>query len=425
MNTNTNVILLELGIVILDSEGKLINSVKFEDPAQAHHSLSKGDIGPITSILTDLSRFEQMKVNHPLLLKVLSQPGLRLELASQSEQDLITKEKLNLLTKYEFCKSRPEAIEVLQKFATDYSSIRLKEASESLDQHAIQAVNALDEIDEVINTIGTRMREWYGLHFPELDNLLQNVSTYANIVKTAGSRENIEKDVLVNQELQESKIQLIIQMAIKSRGGDISPETTGILQKLAEEVLTLSKLRTSLSETIEDIMRTIAPNLNNMVTSVIAARLISRAGSLKKLALLPASTIQILGAEKALFRALKTGARPPKHGLLFQHPAVHAAPKWQRGKIARALASKIAIASRVDFYRHTLMDEDIITRLNRRIQDIQNSRPRETSQDETRGRTFRDYKKEQYRCKGNRDKWSKKRAGNRKRSDRFGKRKRV
>jgi nucleolar protein 56 len=425
MNTRTNVILLELGIVILDDEGKLINSVKFEDPAQAHHSLSKGDRGPITGILSDLSRFEQMKVNHPLLLKVLSQPGLRLELASQSEQDLITREKLNLLTKYEFCKSRSEAIEVLQKFATDYSSIRLKESSESLDQHAIQAVNALDEIDEVINTIGTRMREWYGLHFPELDNLLQNVNTYANIVKTAGSRENIEKDVLVNQELQESKIQLIIQMAIKSRGGDISPETTGILQKLAEEVLTLSKLRTSLSETIEDIMRKIAPNLNNMITAVIAARLISRAGSLKKLAQLPASTIQILGAEKALFRALKTGARPPKHGLLFQHPAVHAAPKWQRGKIARALASKIAIASRVDFYRHSLMDADIMTRLNRRIQDIQNSSPRETSQNETRGRTFRDYKKEQYRWKGNKDKWSKKRAGNRKRSDRFGKRKRV
>jgi len=424
MNSTASVILLELGIFILNDEGGLIRSVKFKEPAETYHSLSKGDRTAITEILSDLGKFECVKVNHPFLIKALGQSELRLELVPQSEQDLITRDKLDLLTKYGFCKSRIEAMEVLQKFATDYSSIRVKESSQSLDQHVIQAVNALDEIDEIINTIGTRMREWYGLHFPELDNLLQNVSTYANIVKMAGSRENIEKDVLVDLELQENKIQLIIQMAIKSRGGDISPETTGILQKLAEEVLTLSKLRTSLSETIEDIMQSIAPNLNSMITSVIAARLISRAGSLRRLALLPASTIQILGAEKALFRALKTGARPPKHGLLFQHPAVHAAPKWQRGKIARALASKIAIAARVDFYRHTLMEEDIITRLNKRIEAIQKSSPRAVSRNETRDRLSRSYKKEQYPWKGNRDNWSKRKGGYKKRSDQFGKRKR-
>src|SRR6266540_892010 len=226
MNSTASVILLELGIFILNDEGGLIRSVKFKEPAETYHSLSKGDRRAITEILSDLGKFEYVKVNHPFLIKALGQSEMRLELVPQSEQDLITRDKLDLLTKYGFCKSRTEAMEVLQKFATDYSSIRVKESSQSLDQHVIQAVNALDEIDEIINTIGTRMREWYGLHFPELDNLLQNVSTYANIVKTAGSRENIEKDVLVDLELQENKIQLIIQMAIKSRGGDISPETT-------------------------------------------------------------------------------------------------------------------------------------------------------------------------------------------------------
>jgi nucleolar protein 56 len=88
----------------------------------------------------------------------------------------------------------------------------------------------------------------------------------------------------------------------------------------------------------------------------VGARIISKAGSLARLATLPASTIQILGAEKALFRALKTGARPPKHGLLFQHPLIHSAPKWQRGKIARAVASKVAIAARIDYYRHNGKD---------------------------------------------------------------------
>ena len=87
------------------------------------------------------------------------------------------------------------------------------------------------------------------------------------------------------------------------------------------------------------------------------------------MAVLPASTIQILGAEKALFRALRTGARPPKHGILFQHQEVHMAPKWQRGKIARTLANKIAIAARVDYYRGT---EDLSLKegLDKRIERI-------------------------------------------------------
>jgi nucleolar protein 56 len=98
-------------------------------------------------------------------------------------------------------------------------------------------------------------------------------------------------------------------------------------------------------------MNKIAPNITMTAGATIGARLIARAGGLERMARLPASTIQVLGAEKALFRAIRTGSRPPKHGILFQHEAVHMAPKWQRGKIARTLANKIAIAARIDFYR--------------------------------------------------------------------------
>jgi nucleolar protein 56 len=107
------------------------------------------------------------------------------------------------------------------------------------------------------------------------------------------------------------------------------------------------------------------------LTASVGARIIAKAGSLSRLAVLPASTIQVLGAEKALFRALKTGTRPPKHGLLFQHPLIHAAPKWQRGKIARAVASKLAIAARIDVYRHAEKDLSISKRLDTRIAEIQ------------------------------------------------------
>jgi nucleolar protein 56 len=109
------------------------------------------------------------------------------------------------------------------------------------------------------------------------------------------------------------------------------------------------------------------------LTALVGARLVSKAGSLRRLAFSSASTIQVLGAEKALFRALKSGARPPKHGLLFQHPMVHSAPKWQRGKIARAVASKVAIAARIDMYRQSGKDESILNKLESRISKLRKS----------------------------------------------------
>ena len=119
-------------------------------------------------------------------------------------------------------------------------------------------------------------------------------------------------------------------------------------------------------------MDEIAPNLKELLTATVGARLIAKAGSLKRLASLSSSTIQILGAEKALFRTLKTGANPPKHGLLFQHPVIHSAPKWQRGKLARAISAKAAIAARVDLYARSPLTNSMLTnKLNDRITEIQ------------------------------------------------------
>ena len=116
-------------------------------------------------------------------------------------------------------------------------------------------------------------------------------------------------------------------------------------------------------------MQEIAPNLSAILGTAVGARILGRAGSLKRMASLPASTIQVLGAEKALFRSLKTGSQPPKHGLLFQHAMVHAAPRWQRGKIARAVAAKAVIAARVDVYGEGL-NQTLLEKLNVRVDEI-------------------------------------------------------
>jgi nucleolar protein 56 len=305
------------------------------------------------------------------LIEIFQQENIDVKLMSDSRQDEINQNKLDLIIKFGLSDDRDKLAGILQKFAINLSSMKVKETSEKLDLHLVQAVNTLDEIDEIINTISTRIREWYGLHFPELDYLLQNIITYANIVRDAGSRENITKELLSQLEVPEKKIELIQQAISKSQGGDLTVESSESLKILASEVIKLSELRTNLSSTIENLMEILAPNLKNMLTAIIGARLIAKAGSLLRLAQMPSSTIQIIGAEKALFRALKTGTRPPKHGLLFQHPSVNSAPKWQRGKIARALSSKIAIAVRIDVYRKGPLDNSLLDKLTKRIETIQ------------------------------------------------------
>src|SRR6185503_715920 len=281
-------------------------------------------------------------------------------------------DKLNIYLESNFFSNEKEIIKQLRDFSLKWSSLKIKEASEQLDLHISQSINALDEIDKILNTVGTRMREWYGLHFPELDNLLQNITTYANIVSKVGKREEITVEFLQTLEIPNNKIEIIQMTANRSKGGKITEENLLILQSLANEVISLAQIRKTLEDHIDISMEVISPNLKELLTATVGARLIAKAGSLKRLASLSSSTIQILGAEKALFRTLKTGANPPKHGLLFQHPVIHAAPKWQRGKLARAISSKAAIAARVDLYgQNSESSKTLATKLNDRITEIQ------------------------------------------------------
>jgi len=365
-----NVVLFELGICILEDTN--LNYVKkFENPELEYSSILQGENNVIADLIPKLRDYDQIRVNNKSLVEILQSENIDVKLMSDSRQNEINQNKLDLIVKFGLAENKEELSAILQRFAINLSSMKVKKTSEKLDLHLIQAVNTLDELDEIINTISTRIREWYGLHFPELDYILQNIITYASIVKDAGPRENISKELLGQLDVPEKKIELIQLAIVKSQGGDLTPESSESLKILASQVIKLSELRTSLSDTIENLMETLAPNIKNILTAIIGARLIAKAGSLSKLAQMPSSTIQIIGAEKALFRALKTGTRPPKHGLLFQHPSVHAAPKWQRGKIARALSSKIAIAVRIDVYRNASLDTSISEKLNRRIETIQ------------------------------------------------------
>ncbi|RPI82117.1 MAG: ribonucleotide-diphosphate reductase subunit beta, partial [Nitrosopumilales archaeon] len=383
-----NVILFEIGLCALE-DSNLIYKRKFDNPEAEYSSIMQGQKNYISDLIPKLKNYDQVRVNNKNLIDILQGESFDVKLMSDSRQNEISQNKLDLIIKFGLSDNRDELTALLQRFAINLSSMKVKETSEKLDLHLVQAVNTLDELDEIINTISTRIREWYGLHFPELDYLLQNIITYANIVRDAGSRENISKELLTQLELPDKKIEMIQIAVSKSQGGDLTQESSESLKVLASQVIMLSELRTNLSTTIENLMEKLAPNLKNILTAIIGARLVAKAGSLIKLSQMPSSTIQIIGAEKALFRALKTGTRPPKHGLLFQHPSVNSAPKWQRGKIARALSSKIAIAVRIDVYRHAELDNSLLEQLTKRIETIQKiyqEPPKEKESFEDRGR---------------------------------------
>ena len=362
-----SVILTELGIGVFEDE-KFLKAFPFSEPVEDYVFVKKGE-----SRLSDLAKFlsdveKGIEVNDKALLSILKKKSINVQLMSEEDSAKIQSSKPKILETVGFAKDENDAMSKLREFAISLSSSKVSEVSESPDLHITQAINALDETDKIINTLSSLLREWYGLHFPELDNIIDSINGYSQIV-LKGTRDKLSKKIFEDAGFPESKVEMLTLVTEKSRGGDISDANLSIVQTLAKQILELFELRKHLEEHVETEMKNIAPNLSAILGTAVGARILARAGSLTRLAKMPASTIQVLGAEKALFRSLKTGSQPPKHGLLFQHASVHAAPRWQRGKIARAVAGKAAIASRVDFHGAGL-NSMLLEKLNVRVDEI-------------------------------------------------------
>ncbi|OUS45775.1 hypothetical protein BE221DRAFT_115779 [Ostreococcus tauri] len=227
------------------------------------------------------------------------------------------------------------------------SRYKLKFSPDKVDTMVIQAIGLLDELDKELNTYSMRVREWYGWHFPELTKIIADNMQYAKAAKLMGDRANAA-NLDFSGILDEDVEQEVKDAAIISMGTEISEEDLSNIGQLADQVIALSEYRAQLYDYLKARMNAIAPNLTVLVGELVGARLISHAGSLMNLAKHPASTVQILGAEKALFRALKTKHETPKYGLIYHASLIgQAAPKF-KGKISRVLAAKCALSIRVD-----------------------------------------------------------------------------
>lgn len=277
----------------------------------------------------------------------------------------------------------------LSRIYQNFAIYKIKKESASEDKHLIQAINSIDEIDESISKLIERIREWYALYFPEMDTIKNN-ETYIRLISQNKSKEEIIKakpDAFPGD---------IIDL-----DEDINPIDLEIMNNYAKSIHEMQKTRRDIEDYIDAKMESLAPNLRLLVGSSLGAKLISHAGGIKRLAMYPSSTIQIMGAEKALFRHLKSGDRPPKYGLIYQHPQVRGAKWWNRGKIARMLAGKISLAVRRDVFTKTF-DENVSNEFIEKVEEIEKNNPFPT-------KTSKKRKEEKSKSKSRKRKGKKKR----------------
>ncbi|KAG4189223.1 hypothetical protein ERO13_A08G213700v2 [Gossypium hirsutum] len=227
------------------------------------------------------------------------------------------------------------------------SRYKLKFSADKVDTMIVQAIGLLDDLDKELNTYAMRIREWYGWHFPELTRIVQDNIHYAKTVKLMGDRANAAK-LDFSEILPEEVETELKEAAVISMGTEVNDLDLMNIKELCDQVLSLSEYRAQLYDYLKSRMNTVAPNLTALVGELVGARLIAHGGSLLNLAKQPGSTVQILGAEKALFRALKTKHSTPKYGLIYHASLVGQAAPKHKGKISRSLAAKAALAIRCD-----------------------------------------------------------------------------
>jgi nucleolar protein 56 len=367
------------GVLAFDEGNRLVAHSLFQKkPEEAAKTLLEIESGKVVKEVADLvgylknSGYEVFAFENPLLAASVKEKfAVSTEISRVSEAGQLLRSNLEgFAIETGFVKDYEEFRRWTHSVSMEIAKLRVKKAVEKKDLIIAQAIQTLDDLDKTINLFMSRIREWYGIHFPELDRLLEKHETYARLVVKIGSREGFTAESLEKEGLPKSKAEQVANAAKSSMGADLAETDLAQIQALSRTVLGLYELRENMEKYIDTAMEEVAPNIKALTGALLGARLIALAGGLTNLAKMPASTLQVLGAEKALFRSLKTGTRPPKHGIIFQHPLLHEAKKWQRGKIARALAGKLAIAARTDVFGGRYIGEELKADLEKRVEEI-------------------------------------------------------
>jgi len=356
------------GIYLLDNKGKINDFEAF----------SKGTKPSVKSII----KLEKGKVPYELKKIMERNPDLSFfseyELKDKTEFQFIFPNEGGTLFRENHMDNLEKALIGEDEYRKKQKAIlqelaRLKVTSllGEKDKLIIHAVYSLNEFDETINLFLERIREWYSIHFPESVAAIPENKNFIEFIIKIGNKANYrEKKNLLSYEST-----LNNEIIERSLGVELTSDDLSQIREIADLIDILYKKKEVLENYITNLVNEVAPNTSIVATPIIAAKLISHAGGLKNLSFKPSSTIQLMGAEKALFRHIKTGADPPKYGLILQYPEIGKAPWWQKGKIARTLAAKIAIAARVDNVSGDFVGDALKDDLMKRIAEIEKKYP--------------------------------------------------
>lgn len=260
--------------------------------------------------------------------------------------------------------------EQLRKKIMEKTKKQVKEKLSGKEAHIIRAMNALEDLELMFNMLFEDVREWYSLHFPEIFQIVKDPEKCLLLIAELGPRENFKKKEIEKHYSNVESASLLEEKAKGSVGGQASTENIKQISAVAKTALELKKLRNELAAHIEKELLGQAPNLTKVAGPMLGAKLLCHAKSLKKLAFVPSSTIQLIGAEKALFKHLRKGTKPPKHGIIFQHPLMRRVKKENRGKMARAIANKISIAAKEDYFSKRDISKELIADLEEKAKKL-------------------------------------------------------
>ncbi|MGY0288535.1 MAG: hypothetical protein ACUX7D_07290 [Candidatus Methanodesulfokora washburnensis] len=341
-----------VGICMLDERGELIDFSRFpddpEDAAKRLHSIRSGEI--VDELRDLISRWikniDTLYLESSSLRDVIlgEFPGINTKVVPNMDPFVVLRRKKREIMSIISGKEKEELRNLLVDISLSLARMQIKKELSRKDLLVMKAVDYLDHLNKSLNILMPAVREWFSIYMPELDSIVEDHELFVRAAMAIAGDGG--KDDLLRAGLPDEVVSRLSEAMKKTLGIGVKGEIRDVISVLNE----LFETRERVERYIEGLMREIAPNLSDVAGPLLGARLITMAGGLDKLAQLPASTIQILGAHKAIFLHMTKGTKPPKHGILFQAKEVRSAPKKLRGKIARLLATKISIAARVDAY---------------------------------------------------------------------------
>jgi nucleolar protein 56 len=324
------------GLFVFNEENKLIKFKLFEktpeEIAKKIDLLEKG--GEVQELKELENEFEDLEIKQP-----------------NQATEFLRKNLREIVISSGFVKNDLELNQILSSFSIAKAKLSIS-LIERRDKLIVQTVSALSDLEKILNAMSERLREWYGLHYPELE--IKDHERFAQQLAEKGLRESFEDFE-------------------KSMGMQLKEDDIKVLQEYASQLKSMYVLRKNIEKYLEKIVPEEIPNLNTLLGSVLAARLLALAGSLERLAKMPSSTIQLLGSEKRLFKFLKSkekDKRPPRFGLLYLHPDISTNKRELQGKIARLLSSKLTLAARADFYTKKNMSKELLEDYKKKLEEI-------------------------------------------------------